>query len=577
MSGLWLEVVTRTATYRTSFQSGSVVLGPLELELEVTDDRWSGRLQNTGTESVELREMIVSLPPHRQRWFDPGWQSWSRALVQPVPRSGGPSWTVAHLHGHPERIAAGRRVADHFTVLETGPDQGILIGLVDGSHHTAAYDFDETGLAVVACFGGSIMARGSERRIGPFIRIGPGPVDVVIDAYMHEVAREMEARPSRSLAGWSPDKASPVTVDEVRRAVGVLALDTRDAVFVGDGHSTGLETDASNADLLALLAEEGYRAGSWWAPAVTASDGLLASTHPDWLLRGWQWPADDGTSLVPLDVSHPGVLRHLTETAAWFHRRGVSVHRLDLLSAACLPGPRHRPELTRVEAYREALAAIRRGAGDDAYLIGDGAPLLPSVGLLDAVAVSAGLNADRSLTLRHRIPVDALATVLNRTLFQGRWWSNDPGPILLNPDGAGLRPDELATMALTAVVCGGVFLGGDRPTSIAGADLSAWARLRHVWEEFSAHRPRPLRLWNEGPTRVIVNPLADSWGLLVVNLRDTSTWESFGSGTLTMEPDEAEVLLGRALLELEADRVGVSDLRERSAVLLRLRGPTLAA
>jgi alpha-galactosidase len=39
----------------------------------------------------------------------------------------------------------------------------------------------------------------------------------------------------------------------------------------------------------------------------------------------------------------------------------------------------------REEAYRDALALIRRTAGDDVYLLGSGALLLPSLGILDGL------------------------------------------------------------------------------------------------------------------------------------------------------------------------------------------------
>ena len=50
------------------------------------------------------------------------------------------------------------------------------------------------------------------------------------------------------------------------------------------------------------------------------------------------------------------------------------------------PGPRHSGT-DPITAYREGLEVIRDAAGD-AYLLGCGAPILPSVGLLDAMRVS---------------------------------------------------------------------------------------------------------------------------------------------------------------------------------------------
>jgi alpha-galactosidase len=49
---------------------------------------------------------------------------------------------------------------------------------------------------------------------------------------------------------------------------------------------------------------------------------------------------------------------------------------------------RRRDDVDAIGAYRRALALLRDAAGPDAFVLGCGAPLLPSLGLVDAMRIS---------------------------------------------------------------------------------------------------------------------------------------------------------------------------------------------
>jgi alpha-galactosidase len=69
--------------------------------------------------------------------------------------------------------------------------------------------------------------------------------------------------------------------------------------------------------------------------------------------------------------------------------------------------------------------------GADVYLVGCGAPLLPSVGLVDAMRVSPDTfhegGEDGSTGLRGLMPLAA------RAWQQGRFWVNDPDCLVVRP------------------------------------------------------------------------------------------------------------------------------------------------
>ena len=98
-----------------------------------------------------------------------------------------------------------------------------------------------------------------------------------------------------------------------------------------------------------------------------------------------------------------------------------------------MPG-RRLEDVTGVEAYRSGLSLIREVVGRDALLVGCGAPLLPSVGLVDAMRVSPDTfhegGEDGSQGLRGLMPLAA------RAWQHGRFWVNDPDCLVARPSYA---------------------------------------------------------------------------------------------------------------------------------------------
>ena len=92
-------------------------------------------------------------------------------------------------------------------------------------------------------------------------------------------------------------------------------------------------------------------------------------------------------------------------------------------SAGAVPGPRHE-DVDGVAAYRSGLELVREVVGPDVQLVGCGAPLLPSVGLVDAMRVSPDTfhegGEDGSTGLRGLMPLAARGTYGP--------WTVRPGP-----------------------------------------------------------------------------------------------------------------------------------------------------
>ncbi|MCE7008823.1 alpha-galactosidase [Kibdelosporangium philippinense] len=192
--------------------------------------------------------------------------------------------------------------------------------------------------------------------------------------------------------------------------------------------------------LFARIRDSGRRAGIWTAPFLVGALSQVAAEHPDWLVRnddgspvsaGHNWNQD----LYALDSTHPGAADYLATVFRTFRDWGIDFHKIDFVYAGALPGKRYS-DISPIQAYRDALGLIREAIGSDAYLLGCGAPQLPSIGLVDAMRVSPDI-APTYLPEDDDISMPGQwGAVLNgesRSFQHGRFWVNDPDCIVARP------------------------------------------------------------------------------------------------------------------------------------------------
>lgn len=264
------------------------------------------------------------------------------------------------------------------------------------------------------------------------------------------------------------------------RAIDAAGLDV-DVVQIDDGWSLGTgEWTAPNPrfgsldDAVGAILDSGRRAGIWVAPFSVGASSTVAREHPDWVLgdAGRNW----GDDMRGLDLTHPGVRDYLTRVFSDIRDLGVDYVKLDFLYSGALLGRRHDDDATPISAYRSGLELIRDVLGDDAFLLGCGAPILPSVGLVDAMRVAGDTfhegGEDGSQGLRGRMSVEA------RAWQHGRFWTNDPDCLVARPEFA-LR-EEWADVVLAAP---GIRGFSDR---IDGLDARGRELVRQLLKETSA-------------------------------------------------------------------------------------------
>jgi alpha-galactosidase len=434
--------------------------------------------------------------PSTLRVAQAGWQSWSPA-TPPLPlraQRALPEPPIAGPAGVPAEGFASPWVCE--LAPESAP--GLTLGFLEATRWTGMVRLvpDWTGGRLIAtCFTeGLVLAPGAEACASPLLLLEAGPSAMA--RYGAAVASHLgaPAPPRTAPRGWCSwyTRFGAVTEADVLRnahvlagrraelAVEVVQLDDGWQPAIGDWLSTTKAFPRGLGPLVSDLRSLGFEAGLWLAPFVVGADSRVARRHPEWLL-----PGPDGQPVLALhnwgqrchtlDLALPEVQAHLAQVVqtlvgAW----GFRFLKLDFLYAGALPGPRAEG-CSPLEAYRLGLQTIRKAAGN-AFLLGCGAPTLPSVGLVDGMRVGPDVAA-RWWPEGGDPSAPALANALRSTFargwMHGRWWVNDPDCLLLGAEHEGLTAAERQTWAAAVLLSGGLHFLSDEV-----GDLSPTARAR---------------------------------------------------------------------------------------------------
>jgi alpha-galactosidase len=150
---------------------------------------------------------------------------------------------------------------------------------------------------------------------------------------------------------------------------------------------------------------------------------------------------------------------------------GFPYLKLDFTFSPSVDGGYADPGRTPAERVRAGFAAIRRGAGDAAFLLGCGVPLSNVVGLVDANRIGPDVAPLWALDPADEVvpgylgvqpaTAHAFTNTLTRAFMHRRLWLNDPDCVMLRSTGTALGEAAARTWARAVGVSGGMALVSD--------------------------------------------------------------------------------------------------------------------
>jgi len=408
-------------------------------------------------------------------------------------------YTQSEYYGHPDQLSSPWMMV----LTRQGPQPAhLLLGFVSAQRGLGevALCREET-LRIEARLGldGRTIAVG-ETLVGDRLLLSFGNDEqALLASYTDLSAEAMSARPRREPvpSGWCSwyYYYTRVTEQDVLRNLTALRdkklpvkyvqLDDGYQRKVGDWLTTNAKFPSGLGGLARQIKQAGFLPGIWLAPFFVQRSSQIFKEHRDWLLHdedgelrrlGYHpfWGIADG-QVFSLDLTHPEVLAWLRRVFSTLCELGYEYFKIDFLFAGLRLGRRHDSSLSPLEAYREGLRVIRETIGER-FLLGCGAPLVPSIGFCDAMRISPDVKEDWRDPMVDLIahgtgyPSAELALVncLTRAHLHGKWWTNDPDCLLVRRDKSRLSLPEVQTLLSVMSLTGGMLLLSDDLRELPG-------------------------------------------------------------------------------------------------------------
>lgn len=466
-------------------------------------------VEHAGRETLRVRRFVpigaagglrLGATPARWRFFHHGWQSWSPTLSL--------SGAQRDVDARPPVLApvappSGRGVfasEEVAALLDPATGRSLLLGFVSAHRQWTQVRLDAPRRAIEA----AAFADGAALRLGETLwseRLLVEVTDAAPEAlarYADALGREMGARvPAATPAGWCSwyYYFQQVTEADVLKNLRFLqehrAALPVDYVQIDDGYQANIGDWTSVNEKfphgMAWLADEirsaGFRPGIWLAPFLVGAASRLFAEHPDWAVRD----GDGALSVASrnwdqenygLDTTHPSAeawLRALFREVAegW----GYDYVKIDFLYGAAIAGRRHDVEVSRIEAYRRGLRAVRESVGER-FVLGCGALMGASAGLVDGQRIGPDVapwwrwarQPERGPGRPRAGGEPAADAAMRNTLTRGwmhrRLWANDPDCLLARTTRTKLTEPEVQSLATAIGLSGGMVLVSDDLTEL---------------------------------------------------------------------------------------------------------------
>ncbi|MBC7876603.1 MAG: alpha-galactosidase [Anaerolineales bacterium] len=396
----------------------------------------------TKSKIIKAKEVIIELTAAPIRYYRHGWQSWSLAAwtdLSPLP-VGKPAIF------HPLQVDA-QHVHKKFPhgswlgAVEFEDGNILLLGALATDAHVHFVEEQLSG-------------HGEADELEWFIAYGQE--NVVFNEYADQLGNRFgTTKKNAAPRVWCSWYSFYTSIDEIilhkifdelgDLPFDVLQVDDGWQVNIGDWDANKKFPSGMNA-LAEKIKSTGRKAGLWLAPLIATESSHLFHEHSDWFLKnehgrfvsaGFNW----GEQVYALDTTHPAVTEWLAALMKQVRAWGFDYLKLDFLYAGALKGKRFK-DMSREAAYRESLHVMRDAMGTDAFFLTCGTPILPAIGLCDAIRIGPDVSHDwekyRDAHLFYNPAIPGTRNAIRTSL--GRLWLQ---PLLhVDPDVAYFASKE---------------------------------------------------------------------------------------------------------------------------------------
>lgn len=418
--------------------------------------------------------------------------------------------------------------------------RGVAVGFfgVSKNFGRVVIDLGRRLVEIIAFLDGAILEPGQTRELDPLIVCFEDDFNLLLQKYARAVAACQHARvnPARIWCSWYSGFYDRVTIRDIREnmsrlsvlkaPVDFIQLDDGYQSVIGDWLVTNSRFPEGLEALACEILQSGFRPGIWTAPFSVSPDSQVFALHPDWIVRhengkpvkaGFIMGRFGPRPYYALDTTIPEVRDHIVTMYRRLRQMGWVLFKVDFLTSAMVAGVRRDRSVTRAQAYRLGMQAVRDGIGDDGLMLTGIGPVLINCGIIDIQRLSpdtcfgspAWLTAEQKLTGDRMTPGvrNQTATSIARTFFNDIVFSGDPDAIV----GPGLKDNEavyLKTVALMTgstltighdFVKGGFDFSGYEPLLDArgpavAPDLGEAEHPRHLYRD-AVFEGRPVRFY----------------------------------------------------------------------------------
>lgn len=497
-------------------------------------------------------EVEIFTFPKPERIFLNNWQSWGPARVVSKDFSIDFPKELIQKFGFSASIMPEKYfnslVSDYFIASDN-----FVIGALQSKIGHPFFELSKDSINVKLKFFGKSFDGWT--KVESFVVLYENP-DIALPYYADLVAKENNANYKRyNPIGWSSwyqyflDYDYNKMISDLEKSYGygyeVFQIDDAWERDIGDWEVN--ERFPSLEEVASKIKEYGYTPGVWLAPFSVAETSDLFKNHPEWIVKD-----NNGNPIVAyenwnkkiyaLDTTHPEAQKWLLNLFIDLKSKGFDYFKIDFLFAGAIQGKRYL-NVTPVEAYRIGMETIRKATGDS-FVLGCGAPLLPSIGYVDGMRISADTAPYWDLNgpdIGYPNAYFALRNVITRSFMNNVWWWNDPDCLMLRKEETQLSDNHRQLYTYVSLLLDNMIIQSDNLS--LNIDKELW----NVILEYKKYGRRKYRVEGlmEGVYKIT------SCGL---NGCDKLTIEDLGNAKYKIEFDTPRVKLFKSVEKREDGR-----------------------